>query len=92
VTSFFEYGFDGAESDEIDFEFVSNKKNDDVTTPNGAPVLTNTYNESSQKPQYVSPEGLDLAVWNTFRIYSGMCSTYPSSAETARQGFGPLLT
>jgi hypothetical protein len=69
VTSFFDYGFDGAESDEIDFEFVSNKTNDDVTYPNGDPVLTNTYNESSQKPQYVAPAGLDLTAWNTFRIY-----------------------
>lgn len=69
VTSFFTYGFDGAKSDEIDFEFVSNKTNDDVTYPNGDPVLTNTYNESFQKPQFVAPEGLDLTTWNTFRIY-----------------------
>ena len=74
VTSFFEYGFDGAKSDEIDFEFVSNQTNDDVTYPNGDPVLTNIWNESSstalvQEPQYVAPSGLDLTQWNTFRIY-----------------------
>ena len=69
VTSFFLYGYDGSKSDEIDHEFVSKWINDDVTWPNGAPVLTNTWNESFQKPIVVAPEGLDLTQWNTFRIY-----------------------
>ncbi len=69
VTSFFTYGYDGSQSDEIDFEFVSNRTNDDVNYPNGDPVLTNTWNESQQLGQYVATEGLDLTEWNTFRIY-----------------------
>jgi hypothetical protein len=69
VTSFFLYGYDGADSDEIDFEFVSNQTNDAATWPNGDPVLTNTWNESFQLPAYVPPQGLfDLTQWNTFRI------------------------
>lgn len=69
VTSFFLYGFDGSKSDEIDFEFVSNRTSDDATYPGGDPVLTNTWNESIQKPLYVVPAGLDLTQVNTFRIY-----------------------
>ncbi len=69
VTSFFTYGWDGSNSDEIDFEFVSNKTIDDVSYPSGDPVLANSWNESVQKPQYAAPEGLDLTEWNTFRIY-----------------------
>ena len=69
VTSFFLYGYDGSKSDEIDFEFVSNKTNDDVNYPSGDPVLANTWDESQQKPIYVGIPGLDLTKWNTFRIY-----------------------
>ncbi|MHC4478242.1 MAG: DUF7901 domain-containing protein [Planctomycetota bacterium] len=69
VTSFFTYGYDGSKSDEIDFEFVSNKTNDDVNYANGAPVLTNPWNESQECPLYVEVNGLDLTEWNTFRIY-----------------------
>jgi len=69
VTSFFLYGYDGSRSDEIDFEFLSNKMNDDANYPDGDPVLTNGWNESHQCPEYVVPEGLDLTEWNTFRIY-----------------------
>jgi hypothetical protein len=69
VTSFFPYGYDGATNDEIDFEFVSKKVNDDVTYPDGDPVLTNTYNESNQSPAYIAPPDLVLTDWNRFRIY-----------------------
>lgn len=71
VTSFFLYGYDcsNSNSDEVDFEFLSNKTNDDVNYPNGDPVQTNPWNESIQCPNYVSPDGLDLSKWNTFRIY-----------------------
>jgi hypothetical protein len=69
VTSFFLYGYDGSNSDETDFEFLSNRMNDDVGYPDGDPVLTNPWNESHQCPEYVAPEGLDLTEWNTFRIY-----------------------
>lgn len=69
VTSFFTYGYDGAKADEIDFEFVSNKTNDNTTYPNGDPVLTNTWNESIEKPQYATNDSVDLAEWNIFRIY-----------------------
>jgi len=69
VTSFFLYGYDCSNSDEVDFEFVSNKTNDDVNYPDGDPVLTNPWNESHQKPSYQAPDGLDLTEWNTFRLY-----------------------
>ena len=69
VTSFFTYGFDGAHSDEIDFEFLSNATNDGVTFPEGDPALTNPWNESIQNPEYVTASGLDLSEWNTFRMY-----------------------
>jgi hypothetical protein len=69
VTSFFLYGYDGSNSDEIDFEFLSNQMNDNKVYPNGDPVLTNTFNESRPKPEKVIPDGLDLTDWNTFRIY-----------------------
>ncbi len=69
VTSFFSYGFDGSNADELDFEFVSNATNDATTWPAGDPVLTNTWNETIEKPEYVAPAGLDLTEWNTFRIY-----------------------
>jgi len=69
VTSFFLYGYDGVKSDEIDFEFLSNKTNDNASYPGGDPVLTNTWNESIEKPQYITSGGADLSVWNTFRIY-----------------------
>jgi hypothetical protein len=68
-SSFFLYGWDGAHSDEIDIELISNRTNDNVTYPDGDPVLTNPWNESRQKPVYVVPAGLDLSQWNTFRIY-----------------------
>ena len=74
VSSFFLYGYDGANSDEVDFEFVSKWTNDDEVWPDGDPVLTNTWNESAQKPLVVVPEALDLSEWNTFRIY-----WYPSA-------------
>jgi len=69
VTSFFLYGYDCTNSDEVDFEFVSNKTNDDANYPDGDPVLTNPWNESHQCPQYVAPNDLNLADWNTFRLY-----------------------
>ncbi|NOT00652.1 MAG: family 16 glycosylhydrolase [Phycisphaerales bacterium] len=69
VTSFFTYGYDSGRSDEIDFEFLSNKTNDDTTYPGGDPLLTNPWNESHQCPECVIPAGLDLTKWNTFRIY-----------------------
>lgn len=69
VTSFFQYGYDGLRSDEIDFEFVTNRTNDDVNYPSGDPVLTVPWNESHQCPLYIIPDGLDLTQWNTFRIY-----------------------
>jgi len=69
VTSFFPYGYDGSKSDEIDFEFVSNKTNDDVNFPAGDPVLTNPWNESMQSPLYLEIPDLNLSEWNTFRIY-----------------------
>ncbi|MEK6674291.1 MAG: glycoside hydrolase family 16 protein, partial [Planctomycetota bacterium] len=69
VTSFFSYGYDCSNSDEIDFEFLSNKTNDDTTYPDGDPVLTNSWNESNQCPLYVFPVALDLTAWNTFWIY-----------------------
>jgi hypothetical protein len=58
----------------VDFEFLSNKTNDDVNYPNGDPVQTNPWNESTwaeprQKPIYVEPNHLNLTDWNTFRIY-----------------------
>lgn len=74
VNSFFVYGYDGAASDEIDFEFLSNQVNDDVTYPDGDALFLTTWNESFQKPQCecddcVAPPGLALTEWNTFRIY-----------------------
>jgi hypothetical protein len=69
VTSFFTYGYDGTNSDEIDFEFLSTMINDPATDPNSDPALTNTWNESDQTPELVVPEGLVLSNWNTFRIY-----------------------
>jgi len=69
VTSFFTYGYDGSKSDEIDFEFLSNKTNDNVNYPGGDPFPVNTWNESQQWPQYVVNGGLNLNNWNTFRIY-----------------------
>jgi len=68
VTSFFTYGHDGAKSDEIDFEFVSKRNNEDPD-PTGDWVLTNTSNESVQNPAWVWVSGLDLTQWNLFRIY-----------------------
>ena len=69
VTSFFTYGYDGAVSDEIDFEFLSNHVNDNATYPEGDPVLTNPWDESAECPQLVRVPGLDVTEWNTFRIY-----------------------
>jgi hypothetical protein len=69
VTSFFLYGYDGTNSDEIDFEFVSNQTNDDATYPTGDPLLTNPWNESAENPELVPVTSLDLSQWNTFRIY-----------------------
>jgi len=76
IASFFLYGFDGTNSDEIDFEFLSNQMNDDATYPDGDPLLTNTWDESTnasqkQKPQCHAPgpDELVLTNWNTFRIY-----------------------
>jgi hypothetical protein len=69
VSSFFLYGYDGANADEIDFEFLSNETNDDASHPGGDPVLTNPWNESVQQPLLVPVAGLDLSRWQTFRIY-----------------------
>jgi hypothetical protein len=69
VTSFFTYGWDEAECDELDYEFLSNKTNDNTTYPNGDPVQTNTWNETQESPQLVPVAGLDLTQWNTFRLY-----------------------
>jgi len=44
--------------------------------PNRDAVLTNPWNESRQKPEQVTPDGLDLTEWNTFRIY-----WYPDKAR-----------
>jgi hypothetical protein len=68
VTSFFTYGYDGAKSDEVDYEFLSNRTNQ--YSPNQDAVLLNSWNESSKTSDtYVWPTGLDLANWNVFRIY-----------------------
>jgi len=68
VASFFTYGhYDDVrkESDEIDFEFLSNE-----VFGSPAQVLTNTWDDSQQKPvQVVMPEGFDLTAWQTFRLY-----------------------
>jgi hypothetical protein len=66
VSSFFTYGYDAvhADSDEIDVELLSNE----VFEP-PHPVLTNTWNDSRQKPVAVSISELDLTQWQTFRIY-----------------------
>lgn len=69
VTSFFLYGYDCSNSDEADFEFLSNMTNDDANYPDGDPVQTNPWNESEQKPEFVAPNDLNLMEWNTFRIY-----------------------
>lgn len=69
VTSFFTYGYDGSNSDEIDFEFLSKQTNDNSRWPAGDPVVVNTWDEGAQCPQYATDTSLDLAVWNTFRIY-----------------------
>lgn len=68
VTSFFTYGYDGFNSDEIDFEFVS-KKNYEDPDPTGDWVLTNTWNESKQSSEWIWVPDLDLTQWNHFRIY-----------------------
>jgi len=67
VSSFFVYGYDGAKSDEIDFEFLSNETN--AHSPNHDAVHLATWNESEQTWVQQSPDGLDLTTWNTFRIY-----------------------
>lgn len=67
VTSFFTYGYDepNQDSDEIDFEFLSNE----VFVP-PREVLTNTWDDSQQKPvQVVMPDPFDLTEWQTFRMY-----------------------
>lgn len=69
VTSFFTYGYDGANSDEIDFEFLSKQTNDGGRWPTGDPVLTNPWDETRQNPRYATVTDLDLTAWNTFRIH-----------------------
>ena len=67
VTSFFTYGYDELhlDSDEIDFEYLSNEVFDPPRQ-----VLTNTWDDSQQKPvQVVMPDAFDLTDWQTFRIY-----------------------
>jgi hypothetical protein len=69
VSSFFTYGHDGTDSDEIDFEFLSSQRNNAPPESAGDPLLTNTWNDSREKPVSVIPKGLDLTTWNTFRIH-----------------------
>ena len=69
ITSFFLYGYHCEKSDEIDYEFVSNKTNDNANHPDGDPVMTNPWNESIECPQFVAPNDLNVMEWNTFRIY-----------------------
>jgi len=67
VTSFFTYGYDVAhgDSDEIDFEYLSNEVFDPPRQ-----VLTNTWDDSQQKPvQVVMADPFDLTEWQIFRIY-----------------------
>lgn len=66
VSSFFTYGYDSAHgnSDEIDFEFLSNE----VFAPNHE-VLTNPWDESIPCPVQVPIPELDLTQWQVFRIY-----------------------
>ena len=67
VTSFFTYGYDepNKDSDEIDFEYLSNEVFD-----LSRQVLTNTWDDSQQKPvQVVMPDAFDLTEWQTFRFY-----------------------
>ena len=66
VTSFFTYGYDDAhsDSDEIDFEFLSNEVFEPVPQ-----VMTNTWDDSDQKPEQIPISELDMTQWNTFRIY-----------------------
>jgi len=67
VSSFFTYGYDAehADSDEIDFEFLSNH----AFEPSQPRVLTNTWNDSVQDPAEATIPELDLPRWQTFRIY-----------------------
>jgi hypothetical protein len=68
VTSFFTYGYYDdvrKESDEIDFEYLSNEVFDPTRQ-----VLTNTWDDSQEKPvQVVMADPFDLTEWQTFRIY-----------------------
>lgn len=66
VTSFFTYGYDvpHKDSDEIDFEFLSNE----VFEPSPQ-VLTNTWNDSQQKAEQKPIPELDITQWQKFRIY-----------------------
>jgi len=67
VSSFFTYGYDAehADSDEIDFEFLSNE----VFEAPQHRVLTNPWNNSEQEAVAVPIAEIDLAQWQTFRIY-----------------------
>jgi len=74
VNSFFLYGYDesNADSDEIDFEFLSNLILDPPSPPpppDGQWIYTNTYNDSQEDPLKVFVPGLNLYEWNTFRIH-----------------------
>ena len=66
VTSFFTYGYDELhfDSDEIDFEYLSNEVFD---PPHD--VLTNTWDDSQQNHVQVPIPTLDITDWNVFRIY-----------------------
>ncbi len=66
VTSFFTYGYDeaNADSDEIDFEFLSNEV---FNSPHN--IHTNAWDDSQMKEQQVPIPELDMTQWNTFRIY-----------------------
>jgi len=66
VASFYTYGYDepNTDSDEIDFEFLSNE----VFDPNHE-VLTNTWDDSVQCPNQVPIPELDPNQWQVFRIY-----------------------
>jgi hypothetical protein len=64
VASFFTYGYDGANSDEIDFEYLSNE----VFDPSYV-VRTNVYDDSVAEAAPIPIPTLNLGDWNVFRIY-----------------------
>jgi hypothetical protein len=91
VSSFFLYGYDGTNSDEIDFEFVSRQTNDDSRwlAAGGNPLITNSWDESFQKPEWLQVSDLSLnddaeEGWDTFVIY-----WYPASQRVEWRWLDP---